>query len=60
MYQAAALMSRHSPVPAVNPGPVALKMAELLVQLGLAHSKLAFPSPTVNQDEKFFSLLGGS
>lgn len=32
-------------VPVVNPGPTALKIAESLVQLGLSHSKAAFPSP---------------
>jgi allantoin racemase len=32
-------------VPVIDPPPVALKMAETLVELGLAHSKLSYPTP---------------
>jgi allantoin racemase len=46
------------PVPVINPGPIAVKMTEALLGLGLSHSKVAFPSPDVIQDEKFFSLVG--
>jgi allantoin racemase len=42
----------------INPGPVGIKLAETLVQLGLKHSKVAFPDPPLIQDEKFFSLVG--
>jgi allantoin racemase len=58
MHQAGDYMAEHLPCPVINPGPVAIKMAEALVQLGLTHSKVAFPSPPVVQDEKFFSLVG--
>jgi allantoin racemase len=37
-------------VPVINPGVVAWKQAELLVTLGLTHSKRAFPSPEVAKD----------
>lgn len=57
MHQAADYMARHLDAPVINPGPVAIKMAEAMVQLGLSHSKVAFPSPAVIQDEKFFSLV---
>jgi hypothetical protein len=33
-------------------------MAEVLVQLGLSHSKVAFPSPMTIIDDRFFSLVG--
>jgi allantoin racemase len=33
------------PIPVVNPIKVAVKTAEMLVDLGLCHSKLAFPTP---------------
>jgi len=33
-------------------------LAEAFVTLGLSHSKVAFPSPSGYQDEKFFSLIG--
>jgi allantoin racemase len=58
MYQAAQYMSERLPAPVINPGPVAIKLTEALVQLGLTHSKVAFPSPKTLQDEKFFSLAG--
>jgi allantoin racemase len=57
MHQAARHMAEQLPAPVVNPGPVAVKLAETLVQLGLSHSKVAFPSPSTIQDEKFFSLV---
>jgi allantoin racemase len=56
MHQAGAYLSEVLPVPVVNPGPVAVKITQALVQLGLSHSKAAFPSPETLQDEKFFSL----
>lgn len=58
MHQAGAYMAEHLPCPVINPGPVAIKMAETLVQLGLSHSKVAFPTPDTIQDEKLFSLIG--
>ena len=57
MHQAGAYMGEHLPVPVVNPGPVAIKMAETLVQLGLSQSKVAFESPTNIIDDRFFSLV---
>ena len=34
------------------------RTGEMLVQLGLSHSKVAFPSPTNIIDDRFFSLAG--
>jgi len=56
MHQAGDYMAEHLPVPVINPGPVAIKMAETFVQLGLSHSKLAFPPPSAIVDDRFFSL----
>ena len=56
MHEAGAYMQEHLPAPVINPGPVAIKIAESIVELGLSHSKVAFPSPLTIQDEKFFSL----
>jgi allantoin racemase len=50
MHQSAAWLAQELPVPVINPGLVAYKQAELLVQLGLTHSKKAFPSPEVGND----------
>nr|WP_246597739.1 hypothetical protein [Nocardia tengchongensis] len=35
----------------INPGVVAYKMCELLVQTGLSHSKRAYPAPARVQDD---------
>jgi len=58
MHQAGAYMAANLPAPVVNPGPVGIKMAETLVQLGLSHSKVAFPSPSSIIDDRYFSLAG--
>ena len=50
MHQSAAHLASVLPVPVVNPGVVAWKQAELLVMLGLSHSKRAFPAPEVGKD----------
>ena len=55
MHQAGDYMSEHLPAPVVNPGPVGIKVAEMLVQLGLSHSKVAFPSPSTLLDDRFTS-----
>lgn len=60
MHQAAEYMAEHLEAPVINPGPVAIKLAESMVQLGLGHSKVAFPSPATIQDEKFFSLVSAT
>jgi allantoin racemase len=58
MHQTAPYLRDALRVPVINPGPVAVKIAEALLALGLSHSKVAFPSPDVVQDDKFFSLIG--
>jgi allantoin racemase len=58
MHQAGDYLAANLPCPVINPGPVGIKLVETLVQLGLRHSKVAFPSPDTLQDEKFFSLIG--
>ena len=58
MHQAGDYLAANLPCPVINPGPVGIKMVETLLQLGLKHSKVAFPSPETIQDEKFFSLIG--
>jgi allantoin racemase len=58
MHQAGDYMAEHLPAPVINPGPVAIKITETLVELGLTHSKVDFPSPSTNIDDRFFSLAG--
>lgn len=47
MHQSAAYLQSELPVPVINPGQVAYKTLESLIELGLAHSKKAFPPPQV-------------
>jgi len=58
MAQVEGYMAARLPVPVINPGPVAIKFTESLLQLGLSHSKVAFPSPSVQKDELWASLAG--
>ena len=50
MHQSAGWLAKNLPIPVINPGLVAYKQAELLIQLGLSHSKKAFPNPGVGND----------
>jgi allantoin racemase len=45
------------PCPVVDPGLVALQVAERTLLLGLSHSKVAFPAPRTIQDEKLSRLI---
>lgn len=50
MHQSAAWLAGQLPVPVINPGVVAYKQCELLLELGLTHSVKAFPPPGVGKD----------
>lgn len=52
MHQSASWLAAELPVPVINPGVIAYKQAELLLTLGLCHSKKAFPSPGVPKDSE--------
>ena len=56
MDQAGDYIAEHVPVPVINPGPVAVKTAGAIVQLGLTHSKIDFASPSTIIEDRFFSL----
>lgn len=47
MHQSAAYLDSELPIPVLNPGQVAYKILETQIELGLTHSKKAFPSPEV-------------
>jgi allantoin racemase len=51
MHQSAEFLSNALEVPVLNPGLIALKQCEMLVQLGLSHSKVAYQSPEALSDE---------
>jgi allantoin racemase len=50
MHQSAGFLAKVLPVPVINPGQVAWKAMETLLDLGLTHSKEAFPGPEVGRD----------
>lgn len=58
MHQSHAYLSSRLSVPVLNPGVVAYKMCELFLDLGLSHSKRAFPSPESNKDAGIASVVG--
>ena len=44
----------------MNPGPLTYKLAELVLGLGLTHSKTAYPSPHVPKPEMLHALQDGA
>lgn len=55
MHQSHAYLAANLPVPVLNPGVIAYKQCEVLLDLCLSHSKVAFPSPEQNKDEAFIN-----
>tara|TARA_B100002052_G_scaffold297206_2_gene327377 strand:- start:85 stop:852 length:768 start_codon:yes stop_codon:yes gene_type:complete len=45
MHQAGEFLSNELPIPIINPGPLSYKLAETMLDVGLSHSKKAFPEP---------------
>ena len=60
MHQSVDHLRRTLGVPVINPGPLAIKLAELMVTLGLSHSKRAYMTPETLQDEKLHSLVAAA
>ena len=54
MHQSHHYLQEKLPVPVINPGVVAYKLCELLLDLGLSHSKKAYPDPEALQDDELF------
>jgi allantoin racemase len=54
MHQSHAYLREKLPVPVINPGLVAYKMCEMLLELDLCHSRTAFPPPETIQDDSLF------
>jgi len=50
MHQSAAFLAGALPVPVINPGQVGWKTLEMMLDLGLNHSKKAYPAPEVGKD----------
>jgi allantoin racemase len=57
MHQAHGHLTENLPVPIVNPGPVSYKMAEAFLDLGLTHSRTAYPGPSVPKPELIHAMM---
>lgn len=56
MHQSHEYLAENLSVPVINPGQVSYKLCELVLELGLSHSKKAYPSPEVPRDEVFHAV----
>lgn len=56
MHQSHDFLRSRLEVPLLNPGLVALKQCEVLLSLGLSHSKSAYPAPGRANDDLFRSI----
>jgi allantoin racemase len=57
MHQAHGFLAENLPVPVINPGPLTYKLAELVLGLGLTHSRAAYPKPNVAKDAMLHAML---
>ena len=57
MHQAVPYLQAELPVPVVNPGPLSYKLAELVLGLGLSHSRKAWPAPNVPKPEMLAAMM---
>jgi len=57
MHQAGKYLSDCLPVPVLNPGPISYKVAELMINTNLRHSKIAYPAPRKPMDDKFHAMM---
>lgn len=57
MHQSFEYLRERLPIPVINPGLIMYKYCEVFLELGLTHSKKAFPSPEVLKDDAIFNSL---
>ena len=57
MHQAAHYLADHLPVPLVNPGPLTYKLVETLLDLGLTHSRSAYPKPLIQKNGMIHAMM---
>ena len=55
MHQSHGYLKDVLPVPVINPGQIAYKLCEVFLELGLTHSKTAFPAPEMPNDAGILS-----
>jgi allantoin racemase len=47
MHEAHAYLAEKLSVPVINPGPLTYRLADIAINLGLRHSRIAYPAPAV-------------
>lgn len=57
MHEAHRVLVERLPVPIVNPGPLSYKLVEILLAMGLSHSRRAFPEPLIPKPEMIHAML---
>ncbi len=60
MHQAVPYLQEQLPVPVINPGPLSYKLAELVLGLGVSHSKKAWSAPNVPKPEMIEAMMEGA
>lgn len=63
MHQAASYLAKRLPVPIINPGPLTYKIVETVLDLGVTHSRKAYPKSIAPQDADIhimFDALAGA
>jgi allantoin racemase len=60
MHQAVPYLRGQLPVPVINPGPLTYKLAEMMIGLGLTHSRKAFRRPDVPKLEMVDAMMAAA
>jgi allantoin racemase len=60
MHEAHEHLQQNLDVPVINPGPLSYFIAEALADLGLSHSRAAYPSPQVAKPTMVHAMLDGA
>ena len=60
MHQAVPYLQENLPVPVINPGPLTYKLAELVLALGITHSRTAYPKANVEKLGMLHAMLEGA
>lgn len=58
MHQSHAYLVERLPIPVINPGLVSYKLCEMLLTLGLKHSRKAYPAPQNLNDAAYHAFAG--
>lgn len=60
MHQANAYLVENLNVPVINSGPLSYKIVNAMLDLGLAHSRAAYPRPLVPKQKLIHAMLNAA